>query len=226
MSRSIDIQIHAASEKELIKRARSGDAAAFECILDRYQERVMRVILSILKNPMDAEEVTQDVFMAAFTKIDQFREEASFSTWLHRIAVNAALMRKRREKTAVHLPLEEMLPDFDEKGGFAADVADWSKQVDDPMLEAEIRTVIQEAIERLDSKYQTVFLLRDVEGFSTGETASILGLGIPAVKTRLHRARLFLRGELAEYFEKQDSGIDTCEWSPSAQSEPSLAYAV
>ena len=226
MSSSTRIPLaHNVSEKELIRRARSGDTEAFECILERHQKRVTRVVLSILKEPMDAEEVTQDAFLTAFTKIGQFREEASFSTWIHRIAVNAALMRRRREKNHVDLPLEEVLPDVDAQGRIAADVTDWSARVEDPVLEAEARTVIQEAIERLDRKYQTVFLLRDVEGFSTGETARILGLGLAAVKTRLHRARLFLRGELAEYFERQDAGIDPREWRPSARLEPQLDCA-
>ena len=216
---------HIPSEKELVERARHGDTAAFDCILDRYQERVMRVIVSILRDSMDAEEVAQDVFMVVFDKIDQFREEASFSTWIHRIAVNAALMRKRREKTRVTLPLEEMLPDFDADGQISIDVEDWSAQVDDPALQAEARAVIQAAIEHLDSKYQTVFLLRDAEGFSTGETANILGLSIAAVKTRLHRARLFLREELAGYFERQTPVIAPSSWSPSAGSEARLACA-
>jgi len=190
-------------ERQLIDLARNGDATAFEQVLDRHQERVLRVAYSILRNPMDTEEVTQDVFLTVFEKIDSFRGDSSFTTWIHRITVNAALMRKRRNRSRKDILLEEVMPVFEENGHIAADVPDWSEQASDPALQSEARTVIQAAVDQLDEKYQTVFLLRDVEGLSSEDTASILELSIPAVKSRLHRARLFLRRELAVYFEKQ-----------------------
>jgi RNA polymerase sigma-70 factor, ECF subfamily len=190
-------------ERQLVNLARGGDAAAFEQVLDRHQERVLRVAYSILRDPMDTEEVTQDVFLTVFEKIDSFRGDSSFSTWVHRITVNAALMRKRRNRSRKDILLEDVMPIFAENGHIAADVTDWSEQASDPALQSEARTVIQAAIDQLDEKYQTVFLLRDVEGFSSEDTAGILELSIPAVKSRLHRARLFLRRELADYFEKQ-----------------------
>ena len=192
-------------ERQLVELARRGDAAAFEQVLDRHQERVLRVAYSILRDPMDTEEVTQDVFLTVFEKIDSFRGDSSFSTWIHRITVNAALMRKRRNRSRKDILLEEVMPVFEENGHIAADVADWSEQASDPALQSEARAVIQAAVDQLDEKYQTVFLLRDVEGFSSEETAGILELSIPAVKSRLHRARLFLRRELADYFERQTS---------------------
>lgn len=195
-----------ADERELVKRARRGDAAAFEAVLDRHQERVLRVIFSILKDPMDTEEVAQDVFLTVFDKIDSFRGDASFSTWIHRIAVNAALMHRRRDRSGLNVSLDEVMPAFEENGHIAVGVVDWSEQTSDPALQSETRAVIQAAVDQLDDIYQTVFILRDVEGFTTEETAGILELGIPAVKSRLHRARLYLRRELAGYFEKQ---IDT-----------------
>jgi RNA polymerase sigma-70 factor (ECF subfamily) len=191
-----------AAERALVAQVRQGDLSAFDALMDRYQDRVMRVIFSILKDPMDREEVTQDVFLTLFEKIDAFRGEASLSTWIHRIAVNAALMHKRRHKTrlAVTLPLEEVLPDFDDRGHILDTVQDWSDKADDPALKAETQAVINTAVERLDDKYRTVFLLRDVQGFSSEETAQILAMGVPAIKSRLHRARL--QRELAVYFEK------------------------
>ncbi|NKB68750.1 MAG: sigma-70 family RNA polymerase sigma factor [Candidatus Latescibacteria bacterium] len=192
------------NEKELVDRIRSGDVEAFELLLDRHQERITRLVLSILKNPMDAEEVVQDVFLTVFEKIDRFREEASFSTWIHRIAVNAALMRRRKLKPGVDISLDDVLPAFDDQGQIAAQVHDWSQQIGDPVLQEEAIGVIQTAVDKLDEKYQSVFVLRDVQGFSTAETAAILDLGVPAVKSRLHRARLFLRGELAAYFDRED----------------------
>lgn len=193
------------SERELVERTRNGDVEAFEILLNRHQERVTRVVFSILKDPMDTEEVTQDVFLTVFEKIDRFRGDSSFSTWIHRVAVNAALMHKRRDKSAADVPLDDVLPAFEENGHIAVDVADWSAQASDPALQEETRAVIQAAVDHLDEKYQTVFLLRDVQEFSTEETANILEMGVPAVKSRLHRARLSLRKELAEYFERTES---------------------
>jgi RNA polymerase sigma-70 factor, ECF subfamily len=192
-----------ADERELVLRARQGDAAAFEQVLDRHQERVTRVIHSILRDPRDTEEVAQDVFLTIFARIEAFRGEASFTTWIHRIAVNAALMRRRRDRVGAHAGLADPMPTFDADGHIAVDVVDWTDRADDPALRAEASAVIQQAVEALGAKYRTVFLLRDVEGFSTEQTAGILGLGVPAVKSRLHRARLSLRRALAGYFERQ-----------------------
>jgi RNA polymerase sigma-70 factor (ECF subfamily) len=193
----------ASDEVQLVERARAGDLEAFEELLGRHQQRVMRVVLSILKEPMDAEEVAQDVFLTVFEKIDHFRGDSSFSTWLHRVAVNAALMRRRKSKADRSVPLDDVMPSFDERGHLAVDIADWSQQAGDPVLAREAGEVIEAAVEKLDEMYRTVFALRDVQGFSTEETAEILELSVPAVKSRLHRARLFLRRELAEYFEKR-----------------------
>ena len=193
----------ASDEVQLVERARAGDLEAFEELLGCHQQRVMRVVLSILKEPMDAEEVAQDVFLTVFEKIDHFRGDSSFSTWLHRVAVNAALMRRRKSKADRSVPLDDVMPSFDERGHLAVDIADWSQQAGDPVLAREAGEVIEAAVEKLDEMYRTVFALRDVQGFSTEETAEILELSMPAVKSRLHRARLFLRRELAEYFEKR-----------------------
>ena len=193
----------ASDEVQLVERARAGDLEAFEELLGRHQQRVMRVVLSILKEPMDAEEVAQDVFLTVFEKIDHFRGDSSFSTWLHRVAVNAALMRRRKSKADRSVPLDDVMPSFDERGHLAVDIADWSQQAGDPVLAREAGEVIEAAVEKLDEMYRTVFALRDVQGFSTEETVEILELSVPAVKSRLHRARLFLRRELAEYFEKR-----------------------
>ena len=191
-------------EFELVREARGGDVAAFESLLDRYQQRVHRIVLPIVKNPMDAEEVVQDVFLSVFQKVDRFRGDSSFSTWIHRIAVNTALMRRRRHRPGVEVPLDEVLPAFEDNGHIAADITDWSREATDPALQEEASAVIAAAVDRLDDKYLAVFTLRDVEGFSTAATAGILELGISAVKSRLHRARLHLRHQLAEYFDRRN----------------------
>jgi RNA polymerase sigma-70 factor, ECF subfamily len=188
---------------ELVRRARSGDLDAFEWLLGRHQQRVLRVVLSIVKEPMDAEEVAQEVFLTVFEKIDKFRGDASFTTWLHRVAVNAALMQRRKKKADRSVSLDEVMPAFDDKGMIAANVGDWTERAEDPVLQQEARAVIEAAVDKLEEIYRTVFTLRDIQGFSTEETAGILDLSVAAVKTRLHRARLFLRSELADYFEKR-----------------------
>ncbi|MFT5374539.1 MAG: RNA polymerase sigma-70 factor (ECF subfamily) [Candidatus Latescibacterota bacterium] len=188
---------------ELVRRARSGDLDAFEWLLGRHQQRVLRVVLSIVKEPMDAEEVAQEVFLTVFEKIDKFRGDASFTTWLHRVAVNAALMQRRKKKADRSVSLDEVMPAFDDKGMIAANVGDWTERAEDPVLQQEARAVIEAAVDKLEEIYRTVFTLRDIQGFSTEETAGILDLSIAAVKTRLHRARLFLRSELSDYFEKR-----------------------
>ena len=152
---------------------------------------------------MDAEEVAQEVFLTVFEKIDKFRGDASFTTWRHRVAVNAALMQRRKKKADRSVSLDEVMPAFDDKGMIAANVGDWTERAEDPVLQQEARAVIETAVDKLEEIYRTVFTLRDIQGFSTEETAAILDLSIAAVKTRLHRARLFLRSELADYFEKQ-----------------------
>ncbi len=184
------------SEGELVRQISAGDPQALTHLLQTYQERVTRVLCPILRNPMDAEEVAQDVFLTVIAKIDQFRQVSSLATWIHRIAVNAALMRKRRHKNA-DLSLDDLaLPTLP----LERPAGDWPAALDDPALRSEAQALIAAAIDRLDGKYRTVFILREVEEFSTATTAEILDLSPAAVKTRLHRARLFLRAELAAYF--------------------------
>ena len=187
-------------EEQLIENTREGDLRAFELLVERYQPRVNRVTMSVLKNTADAEEVAQDVFLTVFGKIEHFRGDSSFWTWIHRIAVNSALMRRRRLKTNTHMSLEEVMPSFDERGYIKGSVVDGSHSARDSAIQEEERVRIKEAVARLEYKYRIVFVLRQLEDLSTEETARILGLTTAAVKSRLHRARLFLRSDLADYF--------------------------
>ena len=189
-----------AEEERLIENTREGDLRAFELLVERYQPRVNRVTMSVLKNTADAEEVAQDVFLTVFGKIEHFRGDSSFWTWVHRIAVNSALMRRRRLKTNTHMSLEEVMPSFDERGYTKGSVVDGSHSARDSAIQEEERVRIKEAVARLEYKYRIVFVLRQLEDLSTEETARILGLTTAAVKSRLHRARLFLRSDLADYF--------------------------
>ena len=193
----------AVPERIVVERARAGDAGAFEVIFNRYQQRVLRIVSAIVKNPMEAEEAVQDVFSTVFEKIGGFRGESSLSTWIHRIAVNAALLRKRRDKSGASVSLDETALGSGVDGQVVEGAQVPQPRTDDPVLQEEARSVIRAAIKRLDKKYRTVLILRDVEGLSTEGTARIMDLGVPAVKTRLHRARLTLREALAGYFDRK-----------------------
>ena len=199
-------------EPALISRAQGGDGEAVSEILIRHRGRVQRLAHSIVRNPMDAEEVVQDVMMTIANKIDRFRGDANLTTWIHRIAVNAALMQRRRDRSASVFSLETTSSYDDDDGhgvplpATAAAVSAIAPQ--DPPVDRTLRkefwAVIWDAVGELDAKYRSVFVMRDVDGLSTEETAQALGLKIPAVKSRLHRARRRLKSHLAWYFE--DSG--------------------
>ena len=169
---------------------------AAECLVTRYGERAYRLARRITGNGQDAEEVVQDAFWTVVRKIDTFRGESAFGSWLYRIVANAAYQKLRgRPGGRRELSLDELLPFFDESG-HVTPTADWSPRVDDPSLQAELRTALTAAIDELPAAYRIAFVLRDVEGRSNLEIAEALGLSVPLVKTRVHRARLFLRKRL------------------------------
>ena len=176
-----------------------------EQILAEHQGRIQRLIQSIVPNPMDAEEVAQDVMVAVWSKIDRFRGDASLTTWIHRIAVNRALMHKGRDRAALYLSLDVDRTVRSNPQGPAVGDARTHKLVD-PTLQGEFWAMVWQAVDRLDDNYRVVFVLRDVEGMTTAETARALGLRVPAVKSRLHRARKALRKQLSAYFNEKAMG--------------------
>jgi len=188
-------------DAELVERLKTGDREAFGALLRRYQGKVYRLAMNMTRSPQDAEEVTQDVFLAVYRKIGDFDGRAAFSTWLYRVASNAALMKLRGRRSEPHLSIEEEGPAFAPDGHFARPVADWSELPEDRLLSAERRRVLEQAIDALPPDYKAVVVLRDVEGLSNQEVAEILGATVLAVKSRLHRARLALRERLAAYLE-------------------------
>jgi len=186
-------------DDDLLDALRSGDPRAAECLVSRYGERAYRLARRITGNGQDAEEVVQDAFWSVVRKIDTFRGDSAFGSWLYRIVANAAYQKLRSPHSRRHdLSLEEVLPWFDEYGRHAAPVADWSPRAVDPAMQTELRTALSAAIDELPASYRAVLVLRDVEGRSNQEIAEALGLGIAVVKTRAHRARLFLRKRLGE----------------------------
>lgn len=187
-------------DRELIRRLKERDDVALEALMAQYGAKMFGLALRLTGNRQDAEEVLQDVFLTVFQKIRKFREESALSSWVYRITTNAALMKLRKRPKIWEVPLEEELgPAMTREGMIAEPVVDWSKLPNDALDRKELMTRLEEAIQRLPSDYRSVFVLRDVEGLSAEETGQILRISVPALKSRLHRARLFLRKELADY---------------------------
>jgi RNA polymerase sigma-70 factor (ECF subfamily) len=173
---------------------------AFNEIVNRYADKVFRLALRITHNPHDAEEVLQEVFLS-LEKLDTFREESKFSTWLYRVAANASYMYLRTErKYKNNLSLESYTPYSDCGILDGVQLKDWSNSPDELLLNKEGMEVIERAVNQLPLAYRVVFHLRDVEGLTNQEVAKVLGLSIPAIKSRILRARLFLRDKLSDYF--------------------------
>ena len=189
----------AEADTGLIDRLKAGDQGALEKIFDLYSAKLYSVAVRILGgDASDAEEVIQDVFLTAFRKAQMFQGNSQFSTWLYRLTVNAALGRIRRSKKAKEVAYEEFLPKFQDDGHHQVrPVIDWSNTLDEHYAKYEIQALIRAALEQLKPADKTVIVLSDLEGLSDREIAAATGLTVSAVKTRLHRARLFLRGKLA-----------------------------
>ena len=193
-----------ATDEELVARARAKDFAAFEQLLDRYEDKIFRLAYRFVRNETEAKEILQDTFLSIWRKLDTFKGDAQFSSWLYRVAANAALMRLRAQKRHPEVSTEELPIDFlDNYGHLPAGGENWAKRPDDELQSEELRRHIQAAVDELPEIYRTVFLIRDVEGLSTEETAEVLQISIPTVKTRLHRARLALRETITKYFDRR-----------------------
>jgi RNA polymerase sigma-70 factor (ECF subfamily) len=184
------------TDSELVQRAKTGDKPAFDVLVTRTEGRVYGLCLKMLGNPEDAEDVLQEVFIKAYQSLPNFRGESAFSTWLYRIATNACLMRIRKKK----LETVSLDQPADEGDDATRDVADWTRDPSSEVMNEELRTVLAQHINELAPDSRIVFVLRDVHGLTTDDTASVLGLTTPAVKSRLHRARLYLRERLSDYF--------------------------
>ncbi len=191
-------------ESVLVNAARKGDIGAFEELVRRYDRNVFRIAQHITQNREDAEDVVQDAFLKAYQNLGQFQGQSKFYTWLVRIAVNEALMRLRRRRPERMVSLDEDVKT--EEDSMPREIADWSPNPEQQYNQAELKDILSRTIQGLPTSFRTVFVLRDVEGLSTEETAEALGLSIPAVKSRLLRARLQLRERLTKYFRKKRDG--------------------
>jgi RNA polymerase sigma-70 factor (ECF subfamily) len=189
-------------ETLLVEAARSGDIKAFESLVRRYDRNVFRIAQHITQNREDAEDVVQDAFLKAYQNLGQFQGQSKFYTWLVRIAVNEALMRLRRRRPERMISIDEDVRTEDDS--MPREIADWSPNPEQQYTQAELKDILGKTIQGLPPSFRTVFVLRDVEGLSTEETASALELSVPAVKSRLLRARLQLRERLNKYFKRRD----------------------
>jgi RNA polymerase sigma-70 factor, ECF subfamily len=189
-------------ESILVAAARSGDIGAFEALVRRYDRNVFRIAQHITQNREDAEDVVQDAFLKAYQNLGQFQGQSKFYTWLVRIAVNEALMRLRRRRPDRMVSIDEDVQT--EEDSIPREIADWSPNPEQRYSQAELKEILGKTIQGLPPSFRTVFVLRDVEGLSTEETAAALDLSVPAVKSRLLRARLQLRERLNKYFKRRD----------------------
>ena len=192
---------HLENEQSLVAAAKAGDSDAFVVLLNQYSCHIYRLGVSITGNHHDAEDVLQEASMKAYTALGNFQGNSRFYTWLVSIAVNVALGKLRKRAVWKESSLDE--PREGEDGTFIPlEIEGWGEDPEQACLSGELQQILAEVIQTLDPKSRTIFTLRDVEKFSIEETATMLGLSIPVIKTRLLRSRLKLREELTKYFGK------------------------
>ncbi|QSQ22950.1 sigma-70 family RNA polymerase sigma factor [Pyxidicoccus parkwayensis] len=194
-------------DRQLLERAQEGDVSAFEALVDAHRDRVYGLALRMTRSEADAAEITQDTFLSAYQHLKDFRGDAAFGSWVHRIAANHALMRLRHRRVAQAAEQELQGPEFTERGSLAEyPLSDWSRDAEEKALDAELGTAIQQATDQLPQGYREVFLLKDVDGLSYEQISEVTGDSIPAIKSRLHRARLALREAIDDFYNRDSRG--------------------
>lgn len=192
-------------ESALVARAQAGDAQAFTELVNHYERKIYRLAKHITQNDEDAEDVLQETFLKAYEHLDTFQGNSKFYTWIVRIGVNEALMKLRKRKGDRTVPLDEPVDTGEEM--VAREIAVWEDNPEDRYSREEMREILDHAVESLKPDFRTVFVLRDIEELSTEETAETLGISVPAVKSRLLRARLALREKLTRQFKRKGEDI-------------------
>ncbi len=192
-----------ADERALIAASQAGDPDALDELVRSHQNRVYGFAMRMCRNVEDAKDILQETFLGMLRSIRDFRQDSRFTTWLYRIAANACLKKRRRgafePRPEQELSLDTLMP-HPEADGRRPEIPDWSADAEQALLRGELSSKMEAAIDRLPREYKVVLVLRDIEGLSAEETADVLKLSVPAVKSRLHRARVFVRNELAGYF--------------------------
>jgi RNA polymerase sigma-70 factor (ECF subfamily) len=193
-------QVVKADEPVLVAAAKAGDISAFETLVGRYERKIFRLTQNITQNREDAEDAMQEAFLKAFQHLGEFQGNSRFYTWLVRIAVNQALMKLRKRRPNV-VSLDEELDTGEDM--MPREVEDWGPSPEQRYEQTELSGILSSVIGELDPQFRVVFQLRDIEELSTEETAEALGLSVPAVKSRLLRARLKLRQKLNQHFRRE-----------------------
>ena len=204
----MDLQAAALGREDdaaLVSRAQAGDESAFAELVGRYERSIFRLARNITQSAEDAEDVLQETFLKAYEHLEEFRGDSKFYTWLVRIAVNQALMKLRKRKSDRAVSLDETIDTGDDT--VVREIAVWAGDPEQLYSQEELRNILASAIDSLPPIFRTVFALRDIEELSTEETAQILNLSVPAVKSRLLRARLRLREKLTRYFKRKGDDV-------------------
>jgi RNA polymerase sigma-70 factor, ECF subfamily len=188
----------ALDDTALVHACKQGDAVAFEELVRRYDRRLLSVAQHVTHNREDAEDAVQEAFVKVFRKLSQFQENSKFSTWLIRITINESLMKLRKQRSTREVSINEDSQSDQDMGPF--ELADWAPNPEELYRESELRNMLRNTLQELQPALRVVFVLRDIEGLSTQETAEVLELTPVAVKARLWRARLQLRERLSKYF--------------------------
>ncbi|HLH41815.1 MAG TPA: sigma-70 family RNA polymerase sigma factor [Bryobacteraceae bacterium] len=192
-------------ESELVSRAQAGEDEAFAELVARYQNKIHRLAKNITQNNEDAEDVLQETFLKAYSHLAGFQRNSRFYTWIVRIAVNEALMKLRKRRNDRTVPLDEPVDTGEE--AVTREIAVWEDNPEQRYSREEMQQILDEAVEDLKPDFRTVFALRDIEELSTEETAEALGISVPAVKSRLLRARLALREKLTRKFKRKGEDV-------------------
>jgi RNA polymerase sigma-70 factor, ECF subfamily len=188
-------------ESALVAQSREGDAEAYGQLVRRYQNKIFRLAQHITQNREDAEDVLQETFLKAYEHLDQFQGNSKFYTWVVRIAVNQALMKLRRRKNDKSVSMDDAIDTGEDT--IVREIAAWDENPEERLSREEVGGILDTAVKNLEAPYRSVFVLRDIEELSTEETAEALGLSVPAVKSRLLRARLQLREKLTRQFKRK-----------------------
>src|ERR1039457_2372543 len=192
-------------ESALVAKAREGDLAAFNELVNSYSRKIFRLAKHITQNEEDAEDVLQETFLMAFEHLGDFQGQSKFYTWIVRIAVNESLMKLRKRKSDRSVPLDEPVDTGEDT--VVREIAVWDENPEQKYSREELGQILDEAVQGLRPAFRTVFVLRDIEELSTEETAEALGISVPAVKSRLLRARLQLRERLTRQFKRKGENL-------------------
>ena len=200
------------SDSELVEAFRAKDQGAYIELVERYTEKAHNLAVRITRSREDAEEILQDVFITVFNKIDSFKGESAFSSWLYRVTVNTAFMKLRKRKKHASVELDESIPSTN---GWTMDRSD-SCDINYMTSRHQLRHELEEAISKLPDEYKLIFVLRDVDGLSNQEVGEVLSLSVPAVKSRLHRSRSMLRKRLMSFYRDYRS-LEEISYGPKGE---------